>query len=60
MATAKKSTKKSAAGRKPAADPKKNVQFYIENSIINAVGGMEAARDLCIKALWDKRYEKER
>ena len=46
---------KSKAGRKSVSDPKKNIQFYCEQSIIDAVGGMEAARKLCYEAMIERK-----
>jgi hypothetical protein len=35
------------AGRKPVADPKIGVTLYIENSIVETLGGVEAIRTDC-------------
>jgi hypothetical protein len=35
------------AGRKPAVDPKISVTLYIEESVVKALGGVDAIRDDC-------------
>lgn len=50
----KKSThggKRKRSGRKPAPDPKQQVTFYVETSIIKANGGMEKAKSKCYEFL---------
>jgi hypothetical protein len=42
------------AGRKPAADPKVGVTLYIENSIVETLGGVEAIRTDCYAYLKSK------
>lgn len=43
--------KKSNVGRKPATDPKVQVSFYVEQSKITKVGGMDKARTISIRAV---------
>lgn len=35
------------AGRKPAADPKVGITLYLEKSIVESLGGVEAIRSDC-------------
>jgi hypothetical protein len=39
------------AGRKPVSDPKIGVTLYVEESIVNALGGIEAIRSECYEYL---------
>lgn len=51
---AKKSThggKRKGAGRKPSGDPKIAVFMYLAESVINSVGGREAAKIIGEKAV---------
>lgn len=50
---AKKQATKSKGGRKPASDPKVQVAFWIEKSKVASVGGMEKARERCIRHIND-------
>lgn len=43
--------KKTNVGRKKSADPKVNIQFYIEQSKVDAMGGMEATRSFCVSSI---------
>lgn len=45
------------AGRKPTADPKVGVTLYIEESILNKLGGVEAIREYCYQFLRAKFSE---
>ena len=42
------------AGRKPVADPKVGVTLYIENSVVETLGGVEAIRTDCYTYLKSK------
>ena len=46
------------AGRKPVPDPKIQVIFYIEESIINAMGGIEELRNDCYAYLKKQALKK--
>ena len=46
------------AGRKPVSDRKIQVSLYIEESIINAIGGIETLRDECYSYLKGKALRK--
>ena len=35
------------AGRKPVVDPKTGITLYLEASLINKLGGIEAVREIC-------------
>ena len=52
--------KKSNAGRKPATDPKIPVQFYIETSKVEIVGGIEKAREMCMTMLNNYKPQKQK
>ncbi len=39
------------AGRKPVADKKTAVTLYLEESIVQSLGGVEGVRDYCYKLL---------
>ena len=39
------------AGRKPVADPKVSITIYVEKSIVDANGDIEAVRELCYEFL---------
>ena len=52
-----KAKRKGGPGRNKAADPKRVVQFYCEQSIIDAVGGIEAARKFGYNALCDLKIK---
>lgn len=41
----KRGGKRKGAGRKPCSDKKQTVALYIETSIINALGGLEATKE---------------
>jgi hypothetical protein len=41
-----KSLRVNPAGRKAARDPKRQVYVYIEQSVIDRMGGIETAREL--------------
>lgn len=42
------------AGRKPATDPKIGITLYIEESIIDSLGGIDAIRNECYSFLRSK------
>ena len=46
------------SGRKPVPDPKIQVSLYIEESIINAMGGVEELRNDCYAYLKKKTTKK--
>lgn len=46
-----KKKKKNKGGRKPVADPKIQVHFWIQQSHVDKVGGMDEARTFCISAM---------
>jgi hypothetical protein len=46
------------SGRKPVVDPKLMVALYVETSIINAMGGIEALREACYDFLKSGRNQK--
>ncbi len=55
---AKKKThggKRSNAGRKPLEDKKVRVTIWINESIVNSKGGLEATKELCIVFLGGKK-----
>ena len=55
---AKKKThggKRSNAGRKPLTDKKVRVTIWINESIVNAKGGLESTKELCIVFLGGKK-----
>lgn len=43
--------KKETRGRKPVADKKTALRIYVEQSIIDAVGGEHQAKELCLLSL---------
>lgn len=43
--------KRKYGGRKPSTDKAIQVSFYVKESKVKAVGGMESARELCRIAL---------
>jgi hypothetical protein len=46
--------KRKNAGRKPVSDPKKQVTVYPHSSEVENVGGVEAAKEIAIKAIQRK------
>ena len=46
------------AGRKPAADPKITITIYVEESIVNANGGLDAVKESCYLFLKNRRSKK--
>jgi hypothetical protein len=48
---------KKKVGRKNATDPKIQVSFYIETSTINANGGMDNTKEMCIQYLRENSIE---
>lgn len=38
-------------GRKPVADKKQPVRFFIEQSVIDAAGGIEKCKEICAEYL---------
>ena len=47
--------KRSNAGRKPLEDKKVRVTIWINESIVNSKGGLEATKELCIGFLGGKK-----
>lgn len=47
--------KRSNAGRKPLEDKKVRVTIWINESIVNSKGGLEATKELCIVFLGGKK-----
>lgn len=46
--------KRKGSGRKPVTDPKQQVNIYPHASEVEAVGGIEAAKELAIRAIQRK------
>jgi hypothetical protein len=51
MSTSVLKKKKGKVGRNPVDDPKVAVTFYIQQSQVNKLGGMERAREFCINQI---------
>ena len=47
--------KRSNAGRKPLTDKKVRVTIWVNESVVNSKGGLEATKELCIVFLGGKK-----